>query len=156
MPSTRYAVCVGGQQAPENIPSLVREQCGALRAIECEQGMHGWSVPVKSNSRGGDVGPAGNAAARGLVWEVRGAHQGQGIVRTIAGLRPLADGTTGELCHVHMILQMNTDWVPGYGKCCSFTRLTAYSCINKPCPLAWVLQVSDLAGQSYLALQQAT
>ncbi len=39
---------------------------------------------------------SGNAAARGLVWEVRGAHQGQGVVRMIAGLRPLADGTTGE------------------------------------------------------------
>lgn len=38
---------------------------------------------------------SGNAAARGLVWEVRGAHQGQGVVRMIAGLRPLSDGTTG-------------------------------------------------------------
>jgi len=38
---------------------------------------------------------SGNAAARGLVWEVRGAHQGQGVVRMVAGLRPLADGTTG-------------------------------------------------------------
>ena len=40
---------------------------------------------------------SGNAAARGLVWEVRGAHQGQGVVRMIAGLRPLSDGTTGNL-----------------------------------------------------------
>ncbi|KAL0019249.1 hypothetical protein WJX77_001067 [Trebouxia sp. C0004] len=38
---------------------------------------------------------SGNAAARGLVWEVRGAHQGQAVVRMAAGLRPLADGTTG-------------------------------------------------------------
>ena len=38
---------------------------------------------------------SGNAAARGLVWEVRGAHQGQGVVRMITGLRPLADGSTG-------------------------------------------------------------
>ncbi|KAL0048506.1 hypothetical protein WJX82_004799 [Trebouxia sp. C0006] len=38
---------------------------------------------------------SGNAAARGLVWEVRGGHQGQGVVRMVAGLRPLADGTTG-------------------------------------------------------------
>lgn len=43
---------------------------------------------------------SGNAAARGLVWEVRGAHQGQGVVRMIAGLRPLSDGTTGNACAV--------------------------------------------------------
>lgn len=43
---------------------------------------------------------SGNAAARGLVWEVRGAHQGQGVVRMIAGLRPLSDGTTGNVCAV--------------------------------------------------------
>jgi len=38
---------------------------------------------------------AGNVAARRLVWEVRGPHQAQGVVRMVAGLRPLADGTTG-------------------------------------------------------------
>ena len=44
----------------------------------------------------------GNAAARGLVWEVRGAHGNQGVVRMIAGLRPLADGTTGKPSSLHL------------------------------------------------------
>ncbi len=59
---------------------------------------------VSSNSWGAY---SGNAAARGLVWEVRGGHQGQGVVRMVAGLRPLADGTTGT-----SINQFNLHFLP--------------------------------------------
>ena len=66
-------------------------------------GRKGLPAPASSPKAGHTAGSSwgsysGNAAARGLVWEVRGAHQGQGVVRMIAGLRPLSDGTTGIHC----------------------------------------------------------
>lgn len=69
----------------------------------------GIPTPTTTPSTGKGTGSSwgaysGNAAARGLVWEVRGAHQGQGVVRMIAGLRPLADGTTGwhPFCSIYL------------------------------------------------------
>lgn len=76
---------------------------GATTPQPARAGAHkGLPPPTTSPRTGPETGSSwgaysGNAAARGLVWEVRGAHQGQGVVRMIAGLRPLSDGTTGNV-----------------------------------------------------------
>ena len=75
---------------------------------------------------------SGNAAARGLVWEVRGAHQGQGVVRMITGLRPLADGSTGgSSAHYPFLPQMPCCTVIPFfvgARLCTFAACCASPC----------------------------